>query len=138
MGMRTTKRLLDRCWDGGQDVLEDLIAAEHVYHDPVLGDLQPGPDGVRAAVDAILDGLGDTVLTVDDVVDAGNRLVVRWTLAGTHDGPLWGFAPTGRPAVLRGVHVFRFRRERIVETWASYDALGLLDQLGLVTLGISL
>ena len=36
------------------------------------------------------------------------------------------------------MHVFRFREGRIVETWASYDALGLLEQLQLVTLGIAL
>jgi len=139
MRMRAARRrLLDGSWDAGCDVLEEVFAADHRYHDPVLGDLPTGPAGVRTALDALLGGLPDASLTLDDVVESEHRMVVRWTLSGTHLGELWGLAPSGRHAVMRGTHVFRFRRDRIAETWASYDALGLLDQLGLVTLGIAL
>jgi predicted ester cyclase len=44
-----------------------------------------------------------------------------------------GVAPTGKTIVLRGVNIFRIDGGRIVERWGRLDELGLLRQLGLVT-----
>lgn len=129
---------LDAAWNSGRDVLDELLADDHVYHDPVSGPGPSGPQGVREAVFAVLQGMPDATLSVHEWIEDGDSLVARWTLTGTHTGTLWGFAPSGRTGSVTGTHVFRFRDDRIAETWASYDALGLLDQLGLVTLGISL
>lgn len=133
------RRHIDRAWDTGRDIIDELFAADHVYHDPVHGDgLTPGPDGVREAVLAILDAMPDAALVVHEWIEDADTLIARWRISGTHTGPLWGMAPSGGAATVSGMHVFRFRDQRIAETWASYDALGLLDQLGLVTLGIAL
>lgn len=132
------RRHMDRAWNAGRDVIEEAFADDHVYHDPVLGQVPGGPTGVRCAVHGILDGMPDAILTVHEWIEDDDTLIARWTLTGTQTGDLWGFAPSGRTATVTGTHVFRFRDERIAETWASYDALGLLDQLGLVTLGIRL
>lgn len=129
---------MDRAWNAGRDVIEEVFADDHVYHDPVLGELPRGPEGVRCVVHAVLDGMPDALLAVHEWIADGDSLIARWTLTGTHTGVLWGMAPSDSPATVSGTHVFRFRDERIHETWASYDALGLLDQLGLVTLGIAL
>ena len=129
---------VDAAWDAGLDVIGVLFSPRHAYHDPLLGDLPPGPAGVRAAIAAMLTAMPDARVTIEDQVEEGDALVLRWSLAGTHTGPLLGMAPTGRRATMRGVHVCHFRGDRIAETWAAYDALGLLEQLGLVTLGIGL
>ena len=131
-------RLLDDAWDAGLDVLDELFADDHVYHDPLTPHLPTGPDGVRAAIDALLTTMPDGALTIDDSIEDADSLVARWTLTGTHTGQLMGMAPSGRVATISGVSIFRFRGDRIAETWVSYDALGLLDQFGLVTLGIAL
>lgn len=132
------RRRVDQAWNAGRDVIDEVFADDHVYHDPVLGDLPRGPEGVRFVVHGIIDGMPDALLAVNEWIEDGDSLIARWTLTGTHTGMLWGFAPSGRSARVSGTHVFRFEDARIRETWASYDALGLLDQLGLVTLGISL
>lgn len=139
MPLREAHRtLVDAVWNAGRDVLDELFADDHVYHDPVGGGWTPGPEGLREAILAVLDGMPDAVLAIHEWIEDEDTLIARWTLTGTHTGDLWGFAPSGRTATVTGIHVFRFRDERIAETWASYDALGLLDQLGLVTLGICL
>lgn len=132
------RRAVDEAWDAGLDVIDALFSAQHVYHDPLLGDLPAGPAGVREAIDAILAAMPDAVLSIEDHIEQGDVLVLRWSLAGTHTGTLLGMAPTGRRATMHGVHVCRFRGARIAETWAVYDTLGLLEQLGLVTVGIAL
>ena len=139
MGVREVSRTsVDEAWDAGLDVIGVLFSEDHAYRDPLLVDLPPGPAGVRAAVEAMLVAMPDALITIEDRIEEGDALVLRWSLAGTHTGPLLGMAPTGRRATMRGVHVCRFHGDRIGETWAIYDALGLLDQLGLVTLGIGL
>jgi len=139
MSLREARRRhVDRAWNGGRDVIDELFADDHAYHDPVRGDLPSGPEGVREAILAIVEAMPDSVLVVHEWIEDSDTLIARWTLTGTHTGELWGMAPSGRAATVSGTHVFRFNGDRIGETWASYDALGLLDQLGLVTLGIAL
>lgn len=132
------RRGVDLAWSAGRDVIDELFAADHVYHDPVLGDLPQGPEGVRTAIASFLEAMPDAVLGIDEWIEDETSLIARWTLTGTHTGELWGMAPSGRTAAMTGIHVFRFDGPRIAETWASYDALGLLGGLGLVTLGIAL
>lgn len=133
-----TRCHIEEAWDAGLDVVDELFADDHVYHDPLMPDLPPGPRGLRAVIDALLTAMPDGALRIDDWIEDSDSLVARWTWRGTHTGVLMGMAPSGRTATTSGMHVFRFRGDRIAETWVAYDALGLLDQLGLVTLGIAL
>ena len=56
--------------------------------------------------------------------------MTRWTATGTHRGELFGIAPTGRTMTVTGILITRFDGGRIAEEWESYDALGMLQQLG--------
>ena len=46
--------------------------------------------------------------------------------------PFLGAEPTGRRIAYTGIDINRIRDGRIVESWVQYDALGLLQQLGIV------
>ena len=51
------------------------------------------------------------------------------TVAGEHRGDFRGVPATGRPYVLEGITIMRFRDGQVVERWASADFLGLMVQL---------
>src|SRR6267378_1220103 len=55
-----------------------------------------------------------------------------WSCRGAHRGDLSGIAPTGKQFVISGVTVVRFTDGKIVEGWINWDALGLMQQLGVV------
>jgi SnoaL-like polyketide cyclase len=57
----------------------------------------------------------------------------RFSAAGTHLGSFLGAAPTGRTVTYTGMDLNRIADGRIVESWVNYDALALLQQVGLVT-----
>jgi predicted ester cyclase len=59
-------------------------------------------------------------------------VVTRWTLRGTHRGTYQGVAPTGKQITMAGVSIYRFAEGKVAEGWVSYDALGLLQQIGAV------
>jgi predicted ester cyclase len=72
----------------------------------------------------------DWVERVEDVIAEADRVVVRVTGRGTHDGEFQGVPPTGRQVAATGVGIARMEGGRIAEAWAAYDALGLMAQLG--------
>ncbi len=43
-----------------------------------------------------------------------------------------GMAPTGKKVKATGISIHRITEGKIAETWNNYDALGMLQQLGIV------
>ncbi len=58
--------------------------------------------------------------------------MVRTTGRGTHKGELMGIPPTGKQIAVSGMTISRIVNGKAEETWANYDALGMLQQLGVV------
>jgi predicted ester cyclase len=46
---------------------------------------------------------------------------------------LRGIAPTNKAIKVEGMVINRISRGRIAESWVNWDALGLIEQLGVVT-----
>jgi len=72
----------------------------------------------------------DLRVTLEDVIPAGDKVVVRWTDRGTHQGEFLGVAPTGRRVTTTGITIFRFAGGKVVEQWTNWDTLSLMSQLG--------
>jgi steroid delta-isomerase-like uncharacterized protein len=91
-----------------------------------------GKDEVRDFYAGFRAAFPDSTLTFDDVFGTGDRLCIRFTMTGTHDGEFMGRPATGRSVAVGGITVLRFVGDRCVERWVSADMLGLLVQLGAV------
>jgi predicted ester cyclase len=59
---------------------------------------------------------------------------VRGWGSGRHTGPFLGVAPTDREVRFRAAHVFQVRDGKLAARWAYPDMLGLLVQLGAVSM----
>src|SRR5260370_38782466 len=66
------------------------------------------------------------------MIGEGETVVTRWTCRGTHKGDLSGIAPTGKQITISGITVGRFAHGKIAQGYANWDALGLMQQLGVV------
>jgi steroid delta-isomerase-like uncharacterized protein len=109
--------------------LDAVLAPEYRYHVPG----QPAPldrAGLRAFVAAFQAAFPDLTHTVEDQVAEGDRVATRSTNRGTHRGELMGMPPTGRRFAGAGINVVRIVDGRIAEEWVVFDALGMLQQLG--------
>jgi predicted ester cyclase len=71
-------------------------------------------------------------LTIEDIIAEGQTVMARWSCRGTHKGDLSGIAPTGKQFNISGVSIARFTGGKMVEGWVNWDALGLMQQLGVV------
>jgi steroid delta-isomerase-like uncharacterized protein len=136
MSTQTNKQLIrdliDQVWnDGNLDRIDDFISSDYVMHDPVSGDVH-GVEGFREFVSTYRNAFPDLRLEVKDQIAEGDRVVTRWLSPGTHQGELMGIAPTGRQTMTPGIVIDRLADGKIRETWSMWDALGLMQELGVV------
>lgn len=113
-------------------VIEQLIDADFVAYD-----YPEQPTGVGAAknlVNQYLSAFPDLHFTIEDILAEDDKVMVRWTASGTHKGELMGAAPTNKQMTVKGVTISRIANGKIVEFWDSFDQLGMLKQLGLISL----
>jgi steroid delta-isomerase-like uncharacterized protein len=72
----------------------------------------------------------DLHVTVEDLIEEGDKVVGRNSVRGTHQGEYMGLPPTGKPVSYNEIIIFRFADGRVAETWGVVDVLAQLRQLG--------
>ena len=126
-----SRRSFDEIWNNGNlDVADELFSRDYVNHDPASPEIPPGPEGVKQLAKMYRRAFPDLRFTIDEMLATGDRVVSRWTGEGTHRGPLRGLPATGRRVRVCGISIHRMAGGRIVETWVSWDTLGMMEQLG--------
>lgn len=124
------QRFFDELVNGGNaDVAEELLAEDYVRHDPATPEGQYGPAEFVRFVEGVRASFPDMEVTVDEIFAADDRVVVRATERGTHEGPFAGLEPTGESFEIDGIVIHRCEGGKIAETWACWDRLGMMRQL---------
>jgi steroid delta-isomerase-like uncharacterized protein len=127
------RRLIDELWNKGNLLVADeLIAPTYVHHDDSTPDLGKGPESEKKRVNLYRTAFHDFRLSIEDLLAEGETVVARWSCRGVHKGELNGIAPTGKQFAITGVTICRFDHGKIIEGFVSWDALGLMRQLGVV------
>jgi quercetin dioxygenase-like cupin family protein len=54
------------------------------------------------------------------------------TVRATHKGDFMGLPPTGKQVTFTGIAIVRIVGDKMVENWVNFDALSLMQQLGVV------
>jgi steroid delta-isomerase-like uncharacterized protein len=130
-----TRRFLEEIFAGGNlELVNEIFAPNFVLHDPSVPQQVRGPEGIRQYIAMYRAAYPDTHFTIEDQIAEGDKVVTRWTGQGTHQGELMGVPPTGRRVTVAGIEVDRIAGGKIEETWVSYDALGMMQQLGVIPL----
>ena len=125
------RRIIEEVWNGGNlAVLDELVAPNCVFHD--LSTTFRGPEGIKRYVMMYRMAFPAVHFTIDDLIAEGERVVIRWTVTGTHKGELQGIAPTGKYVRVTGIVISRFAKGKVEEDWINFDALGMMQQLGVV------
>ena len=112
-------------------LLDELLAPTYILHlpgSPPLAGIEPA----KQLMVAYTSGFPDLQLTTEDIVAEGDRVAIRNIWRGTHQGVFQGIPPTGKHVTFTGTDIFRFVGGKIAEQWADLDALGLLQQLGVI------
>ena len=90
-----------------------------------------GPEGIKDVVRWLRGAFPDLAYEIEDAFGDGDRVAIRCTARGTHQGEFLGRQPTGRSFAVQQIHVFRINDGQIAEHWAGRDDIGMVRQLGL-------
>ncbi|WP_255196967.1 ester cyclase [Halorarius litoreus] len=115
---------------GDLKLVDEICAPDVVDHSP-FGDLE-GREALKAQMSVLREAFSDFSATVEDTVTEGDRVAMRVTLRGTHDGPFMGIEATGKSFEVENTVFSRIEDGQIAERWVLPNMLGMLGQLGIV------
>ncbi|MCA1554285.1 MAG: ester cyclase [Chloroflexi bacterium] len=111
----------------GVNALDEFFSGSYQSHND---EIPPGLAGIRQFYAMLRTGFPDGSLTLEDVSMEGDRVNVRSTLRGTHEGDVWGFPQTGKSVELPIADTWRVADGRLVEHWGGVNRDELAQQLG--------
>jgi steroid delta-isomerase-like uncharacterized protein len=125
-------RTINDFWNQGDvGVVDDLYATDYLGHDPA-GLHGATLEEFKQSAAGLFTAFPDFHLILNDEVVEGDKIAKRWTVTGTHRGEFMGIPPTENHITIKGISFYRIADGKIVETWWSSDALGMLQQLGVI------
>ena len=93
--------------------------------------LRPTIEGMQGDIQFLRTAFPDFNLTIEDMVEAGDKVWARMTARGTNRGGFMG-PPNGKSFEIAVFDECRFEDGKIVEHWGSPDRFAMLAQLGLL------
>jgi steroid delta-isomerase-like uncharacterized protein len=127
------RRFLEEAFnEGNLGMADEIFASDYVLHDPGTPEEIRGPEGIKRFVQMYRSAFPDTHITVEDLIAEGDEVVTRWRGRGTHQGELFGIAPSGNHVEITGITISRFEGGKIAEDWTNSDTLGLMQQIGAI------
>src|SRR5579862_6347216 len=106
---KIVRRWFEEVWNQGREgTIDELFSATGVAHG--LGDTEQdvhGPPEFKVFAANLRGTIPDLRISVDDILSDGERVAVRITLVGTHNGHGLGVAPTGRRISIQGIIIVR-------------------------------
>jgi steroid delta-isomerase-like uncharacterized protein len=111
-----------------------LFADDYVNHQTSAAAPPPPADKTNkqatvAFFNARLTGIPDLRVEVEASVLTPEKVAGSFIYSGTHGGPYFGMAPTGKPLRFSSCDIFRISNGKIVEHWGMGDIAGVMAQL---------
>jgi predicted ester cyclase len=123
------RRFFELGWNQGDAAeLKIFLGDQFISHNAMNFAIQSSDDYCRGVV-AYRTVFPDLTTSVEDVIAEGDRVVVRGTDRGTHQGEFMGKAATGRFVTTTWIEIFRMESGKAVEGWVEADNKELLAQL---------
>ncbi|HVO27385.1 MAG TPA: ester cyclase [Candidatus Margulisiibacteriota bacterium] len=140
--LKSNRQLIQEQWDAFNR--GDMVGAAEFFAQDTHNHGQPvGRAGVLAVLKDIQGTFPDVRFEALRYVCEGEWVSVRGMFSGTHrgvsripfsNGVLVGVEPTERRFEVQHIHLMRIRDGKIVEHWANRDDVGMMQQLGLMTM----
>jgi len=110
--------------------LLDRILSEHWVAIPAAPDQPAGPAGVKPLLARLTTTFPDLHLTIKDMLQDGDKVIVRAEMAGTQREAFLGLPTKNRTLTIQVVDIHEFKDGKIVRTWHTEDWMSGLRQLG--------
>lgn len=117
-------RLINETWNKGHmEVIDEILSPDYILHISSPG--EKDRDGYHQAVRLYREAFPDFLFTIDDTIAEGDKVVIRATMTGTHEGNFMGIEPTGQKLTMSVISIRHFSNGKIIEEWVEMDRSGL-------------
>ena len=131
----TLRRFYDLINAGDVEGFGELMAGDFVEHEETPG-LPPTKEGVEEFFRMYIAAFPDLRFDAEDVLASGDKAVGRVRVTGTHEGEFMGMPPTGKGIDVQAIDIVRFGDDGLAhEHWGVFDAMAMMQQLGVVPEG---
>jgi predicted ester cyclase len=129
-------KALARRFLAAQDLatLDELTAPYFVYHNPGNPDVHTHEERKQKIVSALYAAFPDITLNIHDMIAEGDKVAVRYSLAGTQKNEFMGISPTNKRIDLSSLCIMRLADGKVAELWVENNSLVMLLQLGVIPL----
>ena len=126
------RRWFEEVWNKGRsDVIDEMLAEDCIIHG--LSDQgQPvrGPAEFKSFHQVFRTAFPNIIVVVEDTISEGDKVAVRCTVRGKHEGDSLGFAATNADTEFTGIGFCRLQDGKFVEVWNNFDFMTMYKQLG--------
>ncbi len=127
-----SRRFMEEAFNKGNlGVVDELCAEDFVNHDPLMGDQDK--DAGKESIASYRQAFPDLHADIEEMIDAGDTVVYRWSANGTFENEIMGLQPThekGDP--VKGITIDRYEGGELVESWSQWDTLTFMRDIGAV------
>jgi predicted ester cyclase len=121
---------------GDLDAADEIYAPSYVnhhHHDP--GDPRdlPRTEAMKQFAREFREAFPYFRNSVDIQLAEGDMVATRFTSMGRHRGAFVGVEPTNEEPRWTGITIGRVEDGKIVESWANWDMMGMVQQLGAIS-----
>ena len=125
------ERMLNLICSNDAAGLEHIVAPNWVNHDPSLPPMQ-GREGARQLVGLFGSAFTSMYFQIEDAVSEGDKVACRFRFGGVNTGSFMGAPATGKKVEVTATGMFRIANGQLTDNWVNLDALGMMQQLGMV------
>jgi steroid delta-isomerase-like uncharacterized protein len=129
---KTTAQAMFDAMGSGNDVdaaIDAYIAEDFVEHEDI-----PGLDNTREAPRQMFKmmhaAFPDFRINVKDLIQDGDTVAARVTMAGTHEGEFMGVPASGNAIEINAIEILEFRGDKCIAHWGVMDMAGMMAQMG--------
>ncbi len=112
---------------------EELVDANASFYTPASPEPLYGGKGYLSVVYWMRSGFSDVQWKLEEMIAENNKVAVRWTCIGTHDGEFMGLKPTGKKFSTSIMNFYYFNEQgKITNDIASEGMIGILRGIGAI------
>jgi steroid delta-isomerase-like uncharacterized protein len=122
------KRMYEECFNTGKfEMLTQFIGEAFTSAKGTKG-----VEGFKEGIQPLKAAFPDIQWTIEDLVAEGDRVTIKSTWRGTHQGKFGGFEATGKKVAIQAITIYQLKDNKIIQSWLMIDRLGFHQQIGVL------
>ena len=114
------------------EAVKSFWSKDHLMHYP------SGSAGINAEMHTGMSGMfmsafPDFSHEIEDIIEAGNKVIARGYFSGTHKGDFNGIPATGKLVRVSWINIYEYDDAgKVKEEWLELDSVGMMQQMGVI------